>query len=192
MCIPHGVDRGRGYTLIEILIAAGLALLILGVMVQLVISGMKVSEKGTLRAELQQKALLFNQRFERDLRLTAKSGLGIEAALEGSLISIHRRKQDLASVVWEEHTVLYELLEETLVRKEIAYPGPPEEPFKPGGFEQWNWLQTSPGKVTLRLDSVSKFEALLEDGPLIRLSVEFLKQNESLNLERMILLRQGA
>lgn len=183
--------RETGFTLVEVLVGATLALMVLGVILQLVISSTKVSGKATRRVDLQQKALLLNTRLERDLRLTAINGFEIQAGTDGSMLSIHPRKNDLSAIVWESHTIFYELTGGRLWAKELPFAGPTNVGFKPQG-SQWSSLQSTPGRTTLRLDSVTRFEAVVQSGALVRLNVSLVDQDDHLDVERFILLRQGS
>ncbi len=181
----------RGFTLIEVLVGGTLALMVLGVILQLVVSSADVSSKGTRRVDLQQKALLLNSRLERDMRLTAINGFAIAPGAQGSMLSIHPRKNDFSTIAWEDHTLFYELNGGRLWAKKLPFSGPTNVGFKPQGG-QWGSLQSGAGTTTLSLDSVLKFEAAVQNGSLVKFDISLREQDDQLDLERFIFLRQGS
>ncbi len=70
--------RRRGFTLPEILIAGGLALLLMGVLIQSLIPAMRYSAEGAVRVELQQAGILALQRMTSDLQKTTAAGVSLK------------------------------------------------------------------------------------------------------------------
>lgn len=70
--------RKKGFTLVELLIAGGLGLLILGLMFSFFTRTTKITARGTLRTDMQQAAMRVMSSISKDLELSAASGVSID------------------------------------------------------------------------------------------------------------------
>jgi|GEM_PF-4733188 len=73
------VKKGKkGFTLVEVLIAGGLGVLILGMIFSFFTRTTRITARGTLRTDMQQAAMRVMTSISRDLELSAVSGVSID------------------------------------------------------------------------------------------------------------------
>ncbi|MBI3926654.1 MAG: prepilin-type N-terminal cleavage/methylation domain-containing protein [Armatimonadetes bacterium] len=94
----------RGFTLIEVLIAATVSLLVLGATYRLFVHGARLYARGQARAELQASGLVALDRMSRELRHSAASTLTVLPSQPGAATRVDgalsfRLPADLESVV---------------------------------------------------------------------------------------------
>ena len=178
------------YTLVEILIASAVGLMILGVVVNLLISTGRASSRGAAKVELQQKLLVLSNKLEADLSLANSASVAVDSTPTQTLLSIHRRVVDTSNVAWEPRAILYRGTD-SLSRNEVELSPTPSGPFKPQDASQWSGLLSAPSKTSFHLKGLEHFEAGLEANGLFRLRVDLSVLDQSLSLKRLILLRQG-
>lgn len=70
--------RKKGFTLVEVLIAGGLGVIVLGIMFSFFTRTTKITARGTLRTDMQQAAMRVMNSISRDLELSAASGVSID------------------------------------------------------------------------------------------------------------------
>ncbi|MBI3925992.1 MAG: hypothetical protein HY319_10665 [Armatimonadetes bacterium] len=128
--------RALGFTLIEVLLAAALFLLTLGLVFSVLVPGMRSYSRGSDRAELQQMAALATRRILADLEAAAPGSVGLlssSGAGEPEALGLVRL-QDVSPAgrqVWEEQAIVYYWIpaEGNLVRK--LWPPAPPQPVVP-------------------------------------------------------------
>ncbi|MDQ7826460.1 MAG: prepilin-type N-terminal cleavage/methylation domain-containing protein [Candidatus Eremiobacteraeota bacterium] len=122
----------QGFTLAEILIAASIMLVVLGLLFAMLVPTARGTTRGTLRVEMQQAALRVMNTLERDLALSAASGLTVSTngtvgypVLVG-MIPIKTVLED-GTQQWEDKLIVYSWKspESPVVRKVWQSPGPP-------------------------------------------------------------------
>jgi prepilin-type N-terminal cleavage/methylation domain-containing protein len=122
----------RGFTIVEVLVAASIALLVLGVAFALLRPALQRFSQGRTRAELQRQAETTLDRLEIDLRLalaaTASVGTGTDPTILGLV-----RAQDITpqgAQVWEKgvETYIYDPVQQQLRRSEWTPDAPPSLP----------------------------------------------------------------
>ncbi|MHC9537943.1 MAG: prepilin-type N-terminal cleavage/methylation domain-containing protein [Vulcanimicrobiota bacterium] len=69
--------RKKGFTIVELLIAGGLGLLILGLMYSFFTRTTRITARGTLRTDMQQAAMRVMSSISKDLELSATSGVSV-------------------------------------------------------------------------------------------------------------------
>ena len=115
----HCADkRGcRGFTLVEVLVAAALGSMVLYVIVALLIPALRVSGQGTTKVDLDQRAALIDERLTRALKSTTRAGVGrlpegespdpLYLSVHPLLGTLTGSRQDwsrqLTVFVWKEH-----------------------------------------------------------------------------------------
>jgi prepilin-type N-terminal cleavage/methylation domain-containing protein len=80
--------RGRGYTLLELLIALGLLGLVASLVSLMLVRTLKLSQKGLSRVDMQQQASLALQRMLTDLRRTSCAGLSLRSSADPKGLAI--------------------------------------------------------------------------------------------------------
>ena len=180
----------KGFTLVEVLVGATLGFLILGIVSQLLVSSMRVSEKGGQRVERDQKALLLGERLSRDLRTTTKNGIAIHRGASRLKLTIHPRKLETATIVWEPHLIYYHWENEHLPVTKLALPSTPTAALAPS-LPQVLGLSPLPDGSDLEFGEILDFSVrLLPDG-LVTFEAEIGKPGQSTVVRRTVLLRNG-
>ena len=187
MFIPRKPEIG--YTLVEILIASSMALLILGVVSNLLISSGRVSRKGMNKVYLQQRMNRLNIDLQRDLGLSSPQGVAVGETVP-TPVSVHRRVVETSTISWEPKVIVYHASEEVLRRDEVELNPAPTSPFKPTSPGDWAPL-LSTGNSSFVFNGTQEFEAVLEPNGLIRIKVTLTAGSEKLSNERLLRLRQG-
>ena len=187
MSIPRKPEQG--FTLVEILVASSMALLILGVVVNLMVSSGRVSRKGMTKVYLQQRMNRLNIDLQRDLGLSSPQGVAVGETAP-TPVSVHRRLVETSTVSWEPKLIVYHVTEEVLLRDEVELNPAPTSPFKPAGPGDWAPLLSS-GRSSFVFSGIEEFEAILEPNGLIRVKTTLTSGEERLSNERLLRLRQG-
>ena len=180
----------RGFTLIEILVASSIALLLLGVIVNLVVQSTRISIKGANQVELQQRAMMVGDRLANDLRTTTGAGLGALDNAGEKFITIHPRQAQVGPVSWQEKVVVYAWNSPNLQTYSFSLNPPPSDAYQPP-LSVLTGLGSSDKKVTLNIQGVTRFDFVVESGPLVKLGLTFEKDEQRAVLDRVVLLRQG-
>lgn len=189
MCIRSG--RRGGYSLIEILIGSTIALLLLGVIVNLLVSSTRISVKGANQVELQQRSMIVGDRLVRDLRSTTGAGLTLLQDGATQYVAVHPRKAEAGPVAWLQELVVYEWTSPSLKTYRTELGTLPTEAFRPT-LGDLTSLSESEKIVTLDIEGVTRFEIEVETGPLVKLGMTFEKGGQKAVLDRVIFLRQGS
>ena len=169
-------DKKDAFTLVEMLVAASLALILLSVVVQVLIPSLQASRKATTRMDLHQKALILNQFLEEDLKRATRSSVQFFSGV----LSVHRRTTETARILWEEQIIAYEYAGGRLKRWEEPLQESPPKPT----------TATLPPSGRLRLDigSVEAFQAEVGDGPLVSFEIQFVEGSEEFDWKRTMFL----
>ena len=183
-------EAEAGYTLVEIMVASSVAVLILGILVNLMISSGRVSRKGMLKVDLQQRMQKLNNDLSRDIGLSATQGVAVDQSVTPTPLSIHRRATDTATVTWEPQVIVYHANNGVLYRDEVPLSPAPTNAFKPTSAGDWTPLLNS-GRSAFKFDGLEEFLVTPEANNLLRVRVKLASGGESLQVERMLLLRQG-
>lgn len=189
MFIPFASSR-RGLSLIEVLVGATLGFLILGLLSQLMVSSMRVTEKGGERVGRDQKALLLGERLTRDLRTTTKNGIAVHSATNSLKLSIHPRKLETATIVWEPRVIFYDWDGSRLTSTRLNLPVAPTSAVAPTLAELAALTPDRDGD-DLDFQEVLLFEVQLQPDGLVTFEVVFGAPGQSTKLRRTVLLRNG-
>ena len=190
MFIRPRPELRSGYTLVEIMVASGVAILILGILANLMISSGRVSRKGMLKVDLQQRMQKLNNDLSRDIGLSATQGVAVDQTVTPTPLSIHRRATDTATVTWEPQVIVYHGTGGMLRRDEVPLSPAPTSAFKPSLAGDWTPLLSS-GRSSFKFEGLEEFVVTPEPNNLLRVKVKLASGGESLQIERMLLLRQG-
>ncbi len=188
--------RARAATLAEILVAAGLLLLLGLVLVALLRSSLSHQQRTLLRANLQQQLQLALQRMSRDLQQSALGGIGV-AEQRISLQRIADISSDLPPrPFWETLLVLYFVNEGGLWQR-LWPPEPPalgislssSHPFRPDAHQ----LQQLCRPERARLVARNAVRLQLSDPATLPLSLSLELADEGLRLQatRVLTLRNS-
>jgi prepilin-type N-terminal cleavage/methylation domain-containing protein len=180
----------RGFTLVEILVASSIALLLLGVIVNLLVQSTRISLKGANQVELQQRAMMVGDRLANDLRTTTGAGLGAVDNAGEKFITIHPRQAEVGPVGWQQKVVVYAWNSPYLQTYSFSLNPPPSDAYKPP-LSVLTGLGNSDKKVTLNIEGVTRLDFVVESGPLVKLGLTFEKDDQKAVLDRVVLLRQG-
>ena len=102
------VGKARsGFTLLEMMIAAGLTLLLLGVVIKIFVPAMSHSSQGTTRLELQQFAILAHQQIQKELSRTRFGGTSV--ANSNLLLHPQASLDSAGQPIWDNHVILFHL-----------------------------------------------------------------------------------
>lgn len=101
------VEKQAGFTLLEMMIAAGLTLLLLGVVIKVFVPAMSHSSQGTTRLELQQFAILAHQQIHKELSRTRFGGVSV--AESNLLIHPQASLDSAGQPIWSDHVILFHL-----------------------------------------------------------------------------------
>ena len=179
-----------GYSLVEIIVASSVAFLILGILANLMISSGRVTRKGMVKVDLQQRMQKLNNDLSRDIGLSSTQGVAVDETATPTPLSIHRRETDTATVTWEPQVIVYHGTGGVLRRDEVLLSPAPTKAFKPLEAEDWVPLLRS-DRSTFKFDGLEEFVVTPEPNNLLRVKVKLASGGESLQIERMLLLRQG-
>lgn len=189
---PRGSRSSGAFSLVEILVGSTVALLLLGVIADLLVNSTRVSVKGANQVELQQRAMLVGDRLANDLRSSTGGGVGVlPDGADKTYVTIHPRKPDVGQVAWQPKIIVYAWAKPdlTVFYYELS-PAPSDATRPPLGT--LNGLSDSVKKVTQKVAGVTMFDFVVEAGPLAKYNITFEKDGQSTNLQRVILLRQGS
>lgn len=184
--------EARGFTLVEILIGSTVALLLLGVIADLLVNSTRVSVKGANQVELQQRAMIVGDRLANDLRTTTGGGLGVlPDGTDRTFVTIHPRKPEVGQVAWLPKIVVYAWSKPDLIVFHYELSPAPTDAFCPP-LSTLTGLSDSARKVTQQVGGVTGFDFVVETGPLAKFSMTFEKDGQTTSLQRVVLLRQGS
>ncbi len=99
--------KSAGFTLLEVMIAAGLTLLLLGIVIKIFVPAMSHSSQGTTRLELQQFAILAQQQIHRELSRTRFGGVSV--ADSNLLVHPQASLDSAGQPIWSDHVILFHL-----------------------------------------------------------------------------------
>jgi hypothetical protein len=176
-------------TLLEILVAATVALLLFGAMIQLSLFAIRVSRGGAERVELQQKAMVACQRLLGDLQLASRGGLAMNP--DQATLSIHPRRVTSGAVEWSPELVVYRHLEKELRRQLAACPRRDGRVYRPESPESWAEILGAATRETSRTSGVTRFAVGLDTGGLVRFELDLEGDARRLTIQRAVYLRQS-
>lgn len=119
------VDR-RGFTLAEVLVAAGVSLLMAGVFFKVFVPAMSHSAKGTTRLELRQFALLAFYQIQNELSHTRPNALSAADAMLATHPQVSLDGSGLP--IWADSAVLFSHLASEEKLAKYSLPGATEKP----------------------------------------------------------------
>jgi type II secretory pathway pseudopilin PulG len=123
-----GTRRGTiGFTLVELLVAAGLFLVLVAIMIQVLVPAFRISARTSVRSELHQRGHHSMNKLRNDLQRTPTAGLSVfQTAPERTLVVLHRLKDaDVEGApVYDSDLVIYERTGEKLWRYVYEDPAP--------------------------------------------------------------------
>lgn len=180
--------RPRGMSLVEVLLAAGLGLVVLLVILNLLIPAFRLSARGTAMIELDQRAALTDQRLERALRASTRLGVRAFSSGEGRFLSTHaiegaltgskpKLSPQLRVFVWQGKRLTEHLVDL------------PNTPARPTVLPDAELLTGLPGsRVSFTVEGVTLFETVVREGPQVDLRFVVEKGKEQLEIRRSIFL----
>lgn len=190
MFIPSAT-KSKAYTLIEVIVASAIALMVLGVIIQMMIASGRVAARGQLIVELQQKSMILVNKLERDIHLTNKNGLAIDLTPAENRLFIHRKTLETSVVTWEPTAILYTLRQGVLRREVLTLNPVPTQVFRPTTPIEWTTVLGSPRQTVLELQGATNFTLTMENDSLARLNLSFQEQDVTKTTTRLLPLRQG-
>lgn len=188
--MPRKTDR-RAFSLAEVLVAATLGLLLLGVLLRLFLLTLAASARHTDMTHNHQIATVLLSRLESDLASTGKQGIAMSPPEESGRLFVHPLDRDSGSLKWDRKAVLYEEFEGGLERSVVKLEPPPTGPSTPVDQEGWEELAGGEKLGALRLENVSRFRATLESGPLVRVRFRVGQGEQAREFEKLHFLRQA-
>jgi type II secretory pathway pseudopilin PulG len=186
---PPSRGRAAGMTLLEILVAATIALLLFGVIIQLALFAIRVSRGGAERVELQQKVLVASNRLLADLQPASKGGVAMNT--DQAALSIHPRRVTSQSVTWSPDLVLYRHIGTDLRRQLVACPRVDGRVYRPESPQSWMEVLGAAARETSKTSGVTRFAVALDTGALVRFELDLQVGTRSLTVQRAVALRQG-
>ena len=184
----YGAKAHRGFTLMEVLVAAGLGSMLLYALVSLLIPAMKLSERGTRLVALDQRAILLEQRVERALKATCRRGAHFFSDANGSHLSTHPIQGALAHSQPRlgPDLVVFSLANEQLRERRVPLTSTPQSAtILPDAV----LLEALPeATVTYQVDGVKVFEAEVGVGPQVDLHYTLEKGDQSLEVRQTVFL----
>lgn len=173
-------DRTGGFTLVELLVAAFLASMVLTLVVQILIPSLHASRRAVARMDLHQKALILNLNLEEDLKRATRSGVAFTVA--DGLLSVHRRDTRTATISWEKQLIVYQLEGDQLKRWEVPLAATPVRPVAAT-------LPIPPdSRLRLSINDVRFFEVEKGQGPTVNVRILFENGDEKFPWTRTIFL----
>ncbi|MGE0491528.1 MAG: PilW family protein [Vulcanimicrobiota bacterium] len=154
----------RAFTLLEVMVAAGLFLIVGLILVNLLIPTLRTAGRTSQRAQLQQQGLLAGRWLVDDLQLAAAGGVGIRS---GPDVLAIQPANDLSAdgvVVWQQELVVYYVADRRLWRRTWAPGRVPSmalnlstnQPTRPGPaqlLQLVSQLDASPRPIAANVDS---------------------------------------
>ncbi|MBI3927350.1 MAG: type II secretion system protein [Armatimonadetes bacterium] len=186
-----------GLSLIEVLVAAALSLMLLGLFWTFLVPAFGYYVRGAARAELQQSALVAGEKVVADLRRSAPGGISIRSAGTDSptVLAVHPLETVTAdgTQVWSDQlTIYFWWASDGRLWAKKWPPGPPEAGFsvqsdKPIRVDEATLLEVAQernGTETMLAENVARFEvvdAAPEPGISrpVTLTLEFEKETSS-------------
>jgi len=116
-------SRNKGFTMLEVMVAATLGLILMGLVFSFLMPTMKASVRGATRVELQQMAVMSLHRMAGDIQNTAAAGLSLSS--NPPAVGVVRIKGVTSDgrQQWEDKMIVYTLVGGRIIRKEWP-PGP--------------------------------------------------------------------
>lgn len=179
-----------GVSLLEVLVAAGLSLLLLTTAVQIFIPSLKASDRGTRRVELDQRAWTLSTRLERRLLQSSRAGIAVHSLTGETLVSAHPRHSDSAQVTWADTLDLFVWSGETFRAYQYNLGAVSDRPRVPSLSELRNLLDQA--TLIYEFREIEDFQGALDSGPLFRFSVTAQSGNERLTVHRSLFLRNSS
>lgn len=121
-----GRQKARAFSLVEVMVAAGISLLLAGVVIKIFIPAMSHSAQGTTRLELQQFAVLAHQKIRKEL-LRSRFG-GVSTADATLLIHPQVALDSVGQPVWDTDVLVFHLDRSTQKLGRYSLPSEPVQP----------------------------------------------------------------
>lgn len=191
----------KGLSLAETLVGVTLALLVLGILFQVLGPTTELTARETERIELQQRGTVALRRLSTDLERSAPAGVAAGVPTPGSVLTIHQLRGLTAQGTqdWEDllRVYIWNSSSQELSRQEWP-PGPTlsqlirsDVPFRPGAGDLVSLGQHRFLKSRTICRGLTQFEVELGQPMLVKLELEGPKQ-QSLEMTRRIYLRNSA
>ncbi len=107
--MPHRSSNKAGFSLVEVLISAGLVLLVLGLATSFLIPLLAMQADVSRDIELQQRASLLFEQLRSDIHRSAPAGISLIEEEDSTTLVVHRA-DDIAqdgTLVWDNQAVIY-------------------------------------------------------------------------------------
>lgn len=197
------MSASRGFTLIEVLVAAALTLILLGLIYWFLVPSLRLSSQGAARVEGQQQALNALNRAERDLQQSAPGGVSLfpqdpanpNDPVGVALVPLEDVDNDGQQLWNSNFTLIYWDRAARKLRRKTA-PCPAPDPHKPSRLSLAEFkalCDTQNGSEQFLASEVSDFEVL--PGPPLALVLEVERKTsqaaapEKFRLERVLTMR---
>lgn len=194
MSTPSAAKLRRGFTLLEVMVAAFLAGLILHVIISLLIPALKLSALGTTRVDLDGRATAAETRLIRALRATCRSGVLIhppdgpveDGDVQMRVLSTHPVEGTLADSVqrWANHLDVFVWQDRQLLEQRVPLQG---LQLKATAL-QIDFLvpALANGERRFTITDVTDFRAQLTEGARIDFSFTLEKGKDKLEVQRTV------
>lgn len=98
----------RGFTLVEVMVAAALGVLVLGLAAGYLVPALRASDRGSSEVEMEQQAVLALSQIERDAGRTTPEGLSLRAEAPVCLaVNPRDEVEPDGTVVWSDSYIIY-------------------------------------------------------------------------------------
>lgn len=189
----------RALSLLEVLMAAGLGLALLALLVQVLVPMMRASRRASVQIALQQTGLVVLDRLAQDMQLSVWAGLAHASAPNQEILGVHRLSQidSSGAQTFEDALVVYLWQAPNVTRRVVPPNGSDlfnvEAPFQPGaGRLTAMALNDTPRESRIVGADVQRLALRLQSlTSTVSMQVTVQAQEESLELERTISLRNG-
>lgn len=182
-----------GFTLLEVMAAAGLGAMVLYVVLALLIPALRVSAQGTTKVDLDQRASLLEGRLTRALKKTTRAGvghIGWDPDQDERFLTVHPLLGSLSGSKqhWSGALEVFRWAGSRL--QEIEVPLPPPLPLKavtlePSALQELLADDRAPSFV---LEGVIEFDVVVHNGPQVDFSFVLEKGTQTLEVRRTVFL----
>lgn len=174
-------DR-RGLSLLEMLIAAGLVLMLTALLAEVLVPSLGILSRSSQRSGLQQEARQALDRLERDLRRSTV----FETTLGPTALAIHRLADGTFSGAprWENDLIIYSYQKPVLIRRTVPKPASRLTPTELGTL-----ASTPNGTEAALAKNASAFSVTKDELGAFTLTLQLKEHDEVLNLSRTVFLR---
>ncbi len=188
-----GNIRGRGaFTLVEVLVAAFLASIILYVVIALLIPAMRISSLGSIRVDLDQRAMLLERHLIRALKSTTRSGVMFLDLENRALLSTHPLEGALSGsrAEWSSSLALFYREDDKISEILLSLPKTPLKAVTLPWEAMVESLPASPRRMSV--SGVTQFEVQIDSGPQVDFQFSIEKDGEKVSVSRTVFLVNSA